>query len=95
MTEKEWRAANRDKMKEYYRRYREKQKSVCEMDCFNCKLPDCRNSSPPTKQEKKMIRDAFGADDPIVIARKKEEQREYNRIYSKLYHEAKKKKAIA
>jgi hypothetical protein len=37
-----------------------------------------------------MIRDAFGADDPIQIKRKQQEQREYNRIYSKLYYEKKK-----
>ncbi|MBP5431573.1 hypothetical protein [Ruminococcus sp.] len=95
MTEKEWRAAHKDRLKEYYRKYREKQKNVCTMDCFKCPFPDCRNSAPPTKAEKQMIRDAFGVDDPIQIKRKQQKQREYNRIYSKLYYEAKKKEASA
>lgn len=90
MTTKEWRAAHRDYLREYHRQYREKQKNVCEMNCFSCPYPDCQNSSPPTRAEAQMIRDAFGADDPVSLRRKELEQKQYHRMYSK-YRYAKKK----
>ena len=90
MTEKEWRKANKDKMKEYYRNYREKQKLVCNMDCFNCQLPDCTNSRAPTKEEQQMLRDALGFDNPAVKMRKELEEKEYHRMYSHYYYLKKK-----
>ena len=88
MTEKEWRTAHREHMREYMKEYR--QRKVCEMNCFSCPYPDCRNSAPPTRAEAQMIRDAFGADDPVALRRRELEQKQYHRMYSK-YRYAKKK----
>lgn len=94
MSQKEWRQANRDKMKEYNRKSRlrrqEREKNMCKMDCFNCQLPDCTNSRAPTKEEQQMLRDALGFDNPAVKMRKELEEKEYHRMYSHYYYLKKK-----
>ena len=75
---------------EYNRRMKER----CKMDCFNCKLPDCRNNAPPTEKEKTMLKDAFGLNDPIHLKRKEMEEREWHKIYNKIYYAKKKGKVL-
>jgi hypothetical protein len=74
--------------------YNRKMMERCKMDCFNCTLPDCRNNAPPTEKEKTMLKDAFGLNDPIYLKRKELEEREWHKIYSKLYYAKKKGKVL-
>jgi hypothetical protein len=44
---------HREKMRKYMQEYRKKQ--ICDMDCLNCKYPDCINNKPATAEERKTI----------------------------------------
>lgn len=89
MTEREWRQANKEHLRDYYRDY--VKRTICDMKCFECKFSDCRNPKPPTKKETQMIRDAMGRDDPALLRKKAEDQKEYARIYRRMKYAQKKR----
>lgn len=91
MTESErlWRQNNKERLRDYQRDYAKR--TICDMKCFECKFPDCRNAKPPTKKETQMIRDAMGLDDPAILRNKVESQKEYARIYRRMKYAQKKR----
>lgn len=40
-----------NRKKEYFRKYKEKQKNICDWNCLNCKFVDCVNDSRPQEFE--------------------------------------------
>ena len=86
---KEWRDKHREQIREYNREAYHK--PICDMNCFDCKFPDCRNNRAPTKAEREMMENAYGTNDPIRKAREEQERKRHRKFYLQWAYQNRKK----
>ena len=82
---KEYMQAWRDKHREHVRKYNREayHKPICDMNCFACPFPDCRNNRAPTKQERQMLDEAVGVNTAAFQEQKKQREKRMKSAYNR------------